>query len=75
MTAQLELIEFTATDRCDRCGAQAHHSARREGLLDLLFCSHHIRDHSERLLDTGWTIISDAEGAERFTPSTVTVDY
>jgi ribosomal protein L37E len=75
MTAQLELIEFTNADRCDRCGAQAHHSARREGCSDLLFCSHHIRDHSEKLLDTGWTIISDAEGAQRYNPATVTVNY
>lgn len=74
MTAQLELIEFTAADRCDRCSAQAHHAARREGLPDLLFCSHHIKQHSERLLDTDWVIISDAEGVEHYSPSTVTVN-
>lgn len=68
MTAQLELIEFTAADRCDRCGAQARHSARHVDFSDLLFCTHHIREHVEKLLDTGWTILSDADGAERFDP-------
>lgn len=75
MDAQLELIEFTAADRCDRCGAQARHAARRSDCADLLFCSHHIRDHSEKLLDTGWTIISDAEGAKHYTPATISVNY
>ena len=74
MTAQLELIEFTAADRCDRCQAQAHHSARHEGLSDLLFCSHHIKEHSEKLLDTGWTIISDADCAERYDPRPLPVN-
>ena len=69
MTAQLELIEFTAQDRCDRCGAQAHHSARQDGFSDLLFCTHHVQKHVDVLLDTGWAIISDAHGAERFNPS------
>lgn len=69
MTAQLELIEFTAQDRCDRCGAQAHHSARQVGLSDLLFCTHHVEKHIDKLLDTGWAIISDSEGAARVNPS------
>ncbi len=73
MTAQMELITFTAADRCDRCGAQARHSARRADFPDLLFCSHHIREHLDKLLDTGWTIISDDEGAKTIAPATITV--
>ncbi|HEU5470884.1 MAG TPA: hypothetical protein VFV67_09550 [Actinophytocola sp.] len=35
---------FTATDRCDRCGARAQ---VRIGLLqgELQFCGHHVRRH------------------------------
>ncbi len=34
-------IELRATDRCDRCGAQA----TTVGMYDLLFCNHHAREH------------------------------
>lgn len=33
---------FLATDRCDRCGAQAHASATLPSGV-LLLCSHHLR--------------------------------
>jgi len=40
--------EFTALDRCDKCGAQAKVRAR---LLtgELLFCGHHARDTGYKL--------------------------
>lgn len=41
--------ELTAADRCDRCGAQAYVRARLSGGLDLLFCSHHGRQHLDKL--------------------------
>jgi hypothetical protein len=44
MTTTLEAnVEFTAQDRCDRCGAQAKVRAK---LLsgELLFCGHHARE-------------------------------
>jgi len=75
MNAQLELIEFTALDRCDRCNAQAHHAARKEGLSDLLFCGHHLKRHIDSLLDSGWTILSDNEGVKNLKPRTVQVNY
>lgn len=61
---ELPLIEFTAQDRCDRCGAQAYTLARREG-FDLLFCAHHSRENRDKLYDDGWEIIDDAAGLEQ----------
>ena len=42
--------EFTAQDRCDKCGAQAK---VRASLLtgELLFCGHHGREVSAKLLE------------------------
>ncbi|MDN5795125.1 MAG: hypothetical protein L0H79_05160 [Intrasporangium sp.] len=37
--------ELTATDRCDRCGAQAYVRARLVSGGELLFCAHHGREH------------------------------
>lgn len=37
--------ELTATDRCDRCGAQAYIRARLVSGGELLFCAHHGRQH------------------------------
>lgn len=43
-TENLQADTFLATDRCDRCGAQAQ--ARVELVSgDLLFCLHHFRQH------------------------------
>lgn len=61
----LPVIEFTAQDRCDRCGAQAYSLARRDDVKsDLLFCAHHRKDNYEKLLDEGWEIVDDFEGLE-----------
>ncbi len=38
-----------ATDRCDRCGAQAYVRVVLAGGGDLMFCAHHFREHEERL--------------------------
>lgn len=59
------VIELSAADRCDRCGAQAVVLARNEsGTNELLFCVHHIRDHKDKLLDDGYAIITDGVMAE-----------
>ncbi len=54
----LDLIRLTAQDRCDRCGAQARHLARK-GELEILFCNHHKVEHDPALATDGWIIISD----------------
>lgn len=40
---------LTASDRCDRCGAQAFIRARLSGGQELLFCAHHGREHLDKL--------------------------
>ena len=38
-----------ATDRCDRCSAQAYVRVTLAAGGDLLFCGHHFREHETRL--------------------------
>jgi hypothetical protein len=40
---------LTASDRCDRCGAQAYVRVTLAGGLDLLFCAHHNKEHEDKL--------------------------
>jgi hypothetical protein len=67
--SDLSLIEFTAQDRCDQCGAQAYTMARKpEARSELLFCRHHRRDHYQLLLDEGWVVIDDVAALEELQP-------
>jgi hypothetical protein len=66
VTTTMTASQLTATDRCDRCGAQAYVRATLASGSELLFCAHHAReyepglkalaasfqDESERLVDT-----------------------
>jgi 4-hydroxyphenylpyruvate dioxygenase-like putative hemolysin len=48
MSQTLLADDLTASDRCDRCGAQAFvRVVLAAG--ELLFCAHHARAHGERL--------------------------
>ena len=38
-----------ATDRCDRCGAQAYLHVTLASGGELLFCAHHARKHEDKL--------------------------
>jgi len=40
---------LTASDRCDRCGAQAYLRVELGEGAELLFCAHHAREHGEKL--------------------------
>ena len=53
--------QFDAGMRCDRCGSQAYHIVTRNQ-KELLFCSHHMRDHRDLLLARGLDIVTDTEG-------------
>jgi len=64
MEGALNMREFLAIDRCDRCGAQAKHAAKKPGCTELLFCNHHYRDHKDALLEAYWLIESDVSPAE-----------
>lgn len=58
METDLEVVTFTAHDRCDRCLAQALTVARLDG-YELMFCWHHKDEFEDSLLKAGWTVISD----------------
>ena len=42
---------LTATDRCDRCGAQAYVRVLLHNGLELLFCAHHYTENAAALAD------------------------
>jgi len=48
-TAVAPSPQFTALDRCDRCGAQAYVRVELNSGGELLFCAHHAREHAEKL--------------------------
>ena len=48
-TAVAPSPEFTALDRCDRCGAQAYVRVELASGLELMFCAHHAREHADKL--------------------------
>lgn len=52
MTAMTQAPEattpLTASDRCDRCGAQAYMRVELAA-GELLFCAHHAREHGDKL--------------------------
>ena len=52
---------LNATDRCDRCGAQAYVRAELSNGGELLFCAHHARAHEEKLREVA-TQIHDETG-------------
>lgn len=49
MTQTVSAPRLSATDRCDRCGAQAYVQVRLAGGGELLFCAHHGRKHQAAL--------------------------
>jgi len=58
------VIEFTAEDRCSRCGAQALVLAHCTELGEFLFCAHHIREHASALENAGFMLVFDLVAAE-----------
>lgn len=49
MTQTLTAPALSATDRCDRCAAQAYVRVVLPGGSDLLFCGHHWSQHEQAL--------------------------
>lgn len=45
----IEDRQLDATDRCDRCGAQAYLRVILASGGELLFCAHHARAHQDKL--------------------------
>ncbi|MGH8960657.1 MAG: DUF7455 domain-containing protein [Jatrophihabitantaceae bacterium] len=52
---------LTATDRCDRCGAQAYVRAVLNSGSDLLFCAHHWHENEDKLRKISESIVDESE--------------
>lgn len=59
MSSTLLASSLAATDRCDRCGAQAYVRVVLTGGQDLLFCSHHWNSHAEKLRPVASEIVDE----------------
>lgn len=68
METSLDTVQFDTSARCDRCGSQAYHSATK-GILELLFCAHHLNKYHNKLLEQEWEILTDITGLERIGPA------
>ncbi len=61
MAAVAELSGLNATDRCDRCGAQAYVRVELAGGAELMFCAHHAREHEDKLREVAVTIHDETD--------------
>ena len=73
MTTVAERPALNATDRCDRCGAQAYVRVELTGGAELLFCAHHARAHEDKLRDVAVSI-HDETGRLAATPASAAVE-
>lgn len=72
-TAVAPSPEFTALDRCDRCGAQAYVRVQLASGGELLFCGHHAREHADKLQKVA-AAIHDETGRLTATPAIASDD-
>ena len=56
---------LTATDRCDRCGAQAYVQVLLPSRLELLFCAHHSRQYAKALTEIAVEIRDETDRLAR----------
>ena len=61
-----------ASDRCDRCGAQAYVRVVLASGTDLLFCGHHFREHEAKLRPVALDVQDETDRLS--TPSPVPTD-
>lgn len=59
---------LTATDRCDRCGAQAYLRVELAAGGELLFCAHHAREHGDKIREVA-AHVHDETGKLAETPA------
>ena len=52
---------LNASDRCDRCGAQAYVRVIMANGFELLFCAHHSREHADKLKQVALKIHDESE--------------
>jgi len=68
MTTTLATPVLSATDRCDRCGAQAYDRVVLPGGSDLLFCGHHWSAHEEKLRPSAIEVVDETHRLTAVTP-------
>ena len=61
MTTTIAASPLTATDRCDRCGAQAYVRATMESGFDLLLCAHHFHENEQRLREIAVSVHDESD--------------
>ena len=59
MTTTLTAPSLSATDRCDRCNAQAYVRVVLTTGSDLLFCGHHWTRHEDALRPQASSVIDE----------------
>ncbi|MBK9740056.1 MAG: hypothetical protein IPO93_11165 [Actinobacteria bacterium] len=69
MTTTLTAPALSATDRCDRCSAQAYVRVVLPGGADLLFCGHHWSRHETVLRPQAVQVVDETH---RLMPTTST---
>jgi hypothetical protein len=50
---------LSASDRCDRCGAQAYLRVELHTGGELLFCAHHAREHGDKLREVAVNFVDE----------------
>jgi hypothetical protein len=61
VTTTIAASPLTATDRCDRCQAQAYVRATMASGFDLLLCAHHFHENEARLREIATNIHDESE--------------
>lgn len=69
MTTTIAAGPLTATDRCDRCGAQAYVRATMTSGFDLLLCAHHFRENEARLREVAAAIYDESDRLAEVPPT------
>ena len=69
MNATIGARPLTASDRCDRCGAQAYVRATMDSGFDLLLCAHHFRENEDRLRAVAAAIQDETERLAEVPPT------
>ncbi len=59
MTTTMTAPSLSATDRCDRCNAQAYVRVVLTNGSDLLFCGHHWNAHEEKLRPQAAAVVDE----------------
>jgi len=60
-TSVIEGSALDASDRCDRCGAQAYVRVTMSSGFELFFCAHHSREHADKLKQVALKIHDESQ--------------